>query len=127
MRTQTITIRLPIHEVSVVRHRAADVGLTKSAFAANLGIRGLAGESAAQLPKLIDRLEGYVGARERIANGNVSADHRADLQSLDPRLQAFMIEVLLLLRYLTKNDLRLGGEIGRKLQKAVGDVRVEGT
>jgi hypothetical protein len=38
-----------------------------------------------------------------------------------------MIEVLLLLRYLVKDDLRVKGEVGRKIQKAVGDVRVEGT
>jgi hypothetical protein len=38
-----------------------------------------------------------------------------------------MIETLLLLRFLVKDDLRLKGEIGRKLQKVVGDVRVEGT
>jgi hypothetical protein len=35
--------------------------------------------------------------------------------------------VLLLLRYFARNDLKLKGEIGRKIQKSVGDVRVEGT
>lgn len=47
--------------------------------------------------------------------------------ALHPELRAFMIEVLLLLRYLAKDDLRVKGEIGRKVQRAVGDVRVEGT
>jgi len=66
-----------------------------------------------QLSERVNRLE---AVRAQPAVGMVNGD-----------LRAFMIEVLVLLRYLTKHDLALGAEIGRKLQKTVGSVRVEGT
>ena len=53
--------------------------------------------------------------------------HVAMAQQNNAELRAFMIEVLLLLRHFAHDDLKVKGEIGRKLQKAVGDIRVEGT
>ena len=127
MRTQTVTIRLALHECSLIRRRAADIGLTKSAFAANLVLRGLNSESADRLPTLLDQLDDKL---ERLEKGltesrNGSKQAAGDVVQLQD--QAFMIEVLLLLRYLVRDDLKVKGEIGRKIQKAVGDVRVEGT
>jgi hypothetical protein len=104
----------------------ADAPLTWG-FAANLVLRGLPGESAARLPALIDHLEACVDKAEGIRKGTGPADPATGGEKLDPRLRAFMIEVLLLLRYLVKDDLWVKGEVGRKIQKAVGDIRVEGT
>ena len=127
MRTQTVTIRLALHECAVIRRRAADVGLTKSAFAANLVLRGLNSESADRLPTLLDQLDDKLDRLEKglIEVRNSGKPGAGDVAQL--QLHAFMIEALLILRYLVKSDLKFGGEIGRKLQKAVGDFRVEGT
>ena len=57
MRSELIGVRLPLHSASVIRRRAADIGLTKSAFAANLVLRGLNSESADRLPTLLDQLD----------------------------------------------------------------------
>ena len=127
MRTQTMTVRVPIYEMGVIRQRAAEIGLTKSAFAGNLVKRGLEIESFEKLETLIGKLDAVLGElaleRERTSAKTSGPGSRP----LDPRLHAFMIEVLLLLRFLAKDDLRVKGEIGRKIQKAVGDARVEGT
>ena len=127
MRSELIGIRLPLHNAAVIRRRAADVGLTKSAFAANLVLRGLNSESADRLPTLLDQLDDKLGRLEKglievRSGGKPGAGDVGQLQ-----LHAFMIEALLILRYLVRSDLKFGGEIGRKLQKVVGDVRVVGT
>ena len=129
MRTQVISARLPLHEAALVRRQAAEIGLTKSEHAANLILRGLAAEARAVLPVTIERLEGVVESLTKIGNAPQSQNGSDELKSihgLHPELRAFMIEVLMVQRYLIKNDLRFHGEIGRKLQKVVGDVRVEG-
>ena len=127
MRSELIGVRLPLHSASVIRRRAADIGLTKSAFAANLVLRGLNSESADRLPTLLDQLDDKLGRLEKgLADAqNVSKQTANDIVQLQN--QAFMIEVLLLLRYMVRDDLKVKGEIGRKIQRAVGDVRVEGT
>lgn len=127
MRSELIGIRLPLHNAAVIRRRAADVGLTKSAFAANLVLHGLNNDSADRLPVLLDQLDDKLGRLEKglIEARNGGKHGAGDVAQL--QLHAFMIEALLILRYLVKSDLKFGGEIGRKLQKAVGDVRVEGT
>ena len=129
MRTQVISARLPLHEAALVRRQAAELGLTKSEHAANLILRGLAAEARAVLPVTIERLESVVESLTKIGNAPQSHNGSSDLKpihELHPELRAFMIEVLMVQRYLIKNDLRFHGEIGRKLQKVVGDVRVEG-
>ena len=129
MRTQVISARLPLHEAAVIRRQAAEIGLTKSEHAANLILRGLAAEARAVLPVTIARLEAVVqsllevGKTPQLQNGSCALK---PIHGLHPELRAFMIEVLLVQRYLIKNDLRFHGEIGRKLQKVVGDVRVKG-
>jgi hypothetical protein len=98
--------------------------------AANLLMRGLHVEAQERFPVALERLEAAVEALTKVGKEAIAlngSDRSRALNGLPSELRAFMIEVLLLLRYLTKNDLRLGGEIGRKLQKAVGEVRVEGT
>lgn len=113
-----------------MRRQAAERGITKSAHAANLALRGLNAETNAQLPGTLQRLEAMV---ESLAKGSKDAPgvngsgQMGRSGALHPELRAFMIEVLVLLRYLTKHDLALGAEIGRKLQRTVGEVRVEGT
>lgn len=126
MRTQTVTIRLALHECALIRRRAADIGLTKSAFAANLVLRGLNNDSADRLPTLLDQLDDKLGRLEKTLNESRTGSKQASNDVVQLQQQAFMIETLLILRYLVKNDLKLGGEIGRKLQKAVGEVRVVG-
>ena len=127
MRSELIGIRLPLHSASVIRRRAADIGLTKSAFAANLVLRGLNSESADRLPTLLDQLDDKLGLLEKSLTESRNGSKQAYNDIIHPQNQAFMIEVLLLLRYLVRDDLKVKGEIGRKIQKAVGDVRVEGT
>jgi hypothetical protein len=126
MRTQTVTIRLALHECALIRRRAADIGLTKSAFAANLVLRGLNSDSADRLPTLLDQLDDKLGRLEKTLNESRNGTQQAPSDVVQLQQQAFMIETLLILRYLVKNDLKLGGEIGRKLQKTVGDIRVAG-
>ena len=126
MRTQTVTIRLALHECALIRRRAADIGLTKSAFAANLVLRGLNSDSADRLPTLLDQLDDKLQLLEKTLNESRTGSKQASNDVVQLQQQAFMIETLLILRYLVKNDLKLGGEIGRKLQKAVGEVRVVG-
>jgi hypothetical protein len=127
MRSELIGIRLPLHNAAVIRRRAADIGLTKSAFAANLVLRGLELESADQLPALLgilddklERLESYL--KECRNASRPEADDIAQLQN-----PAFIIEVLLLLRYPVREDLKVKGKIGQKIREAVGDVCVEAT
>jgi hypothetical protein len=127
MRSELIGIRLPLHNAAVIRRRAADVGLTKSAFAANLVLRGLNSESADRLPTLLDRLDDTLERLEAHLDGSRNDSAHAPVEVVQLQNQAFMIEVLLLLRYIVRDDLKVKGEIGRKIQKAVGDVRVEGT
>ena len=129
MRTQVISARLPLHEAALVRRQAAEIGLTKSEHAANLILRGLAAEARAVLPVTIERLEAAVGSLTKQSDMSSSQNGSGDLRAihgLHPELRAFMIEVLMVQRYLIKNDLRFHGEIGRKLQRVVGDIRVEG-
>ena len=129
MRTQVISARLPLHEAALVRRQAAELGLTKSEHAANLILRGLAAEARAVLPVTIERLEAVVENLTNLGNNPQSHNGSGDLKpihGLHPELRAFMIEVLMVQRYLIKSDLRFHGEIGRKLQKVVGDIRVEG-
>lgn len=127
MRSELIGIRLPLHNAAVIRRRAADVGLTKSAFAANLVLRGLNSESVDRLPTLLDRLDDTLERLEAHLDGSRNGSAHAPVEVVQLQNQAFMIEVLLLLRYIVRDDLKVKGEIGRKIQKAVGDVRVEGT
>ena len=111
----------------MIRRRAADIGLTKSAFAANLVLRGLNSDSADRLPTLLDQLDDKLERLEKALNESRNGSKQASNDVVQLQNQAFMIEVLLLLRYLVRDDLKVKGEIGRKIQKAVGDVRVEGT
>lgn len=130
MRTELIGVKLPLHDAVLVRRAAADVGLSKSAFAANLIVRGLEARSADQLPALLDQFRDLVIDFKEVTNRINRLDAaRSPVpgKTNNDELRAFMIEALLLLRYLVKDDLRVKGEVGRKLQKAVGDIRVEGT
>jgi Mg2+ and Co2+ transporter CorA len=126
MRSELIGIRLPLHNAAVIRRRAADVGLTKSAFAANLVLHGLNNDSADRLPGLLDQLDDKLQRLEKTLNESRTGSKQTSNDVVQLQQQAFMIETLLILRYLVKNDLKLGGEIGRKLQKTVGDIRVAG-
>ena len=127
MRTELIGVKLPLHSAMLVRRGAADIGLTKSSYAANLIMRGLGNESADRVPALLGKLEELLARIETHLNSNSGNSKQAYNDIVHPQNQAFMIEVLLLLRYLVRDDLKVKGEIGRKIQKAVGDVRVEGT
>lgn len=129
MRTELIGVRLPLHEAAMVRRQAAAIGLTKSAHATNLVICGLAAEARAVLPVTIERLEAIVERLTKQSDTSLSQNGSGDLKpihGLHPELRAFMIEMLMVQRYLIRDDLRFHGEIGRKLQKVVGDIRVEG-
>jgi hypothetical protein len=127
MRSELIGIRLPIYSASVIRRRAADIGLTKSAFAANLVMRGLENESTSRLPALLDQLDDKLLRLEKALNESRNGLQHAAGDVVQLQHKAFMIEVLLLLRHFAHDDLKVKGEIGRKIQKAVGDIRVEGT
>ena len=127
MRTELIGVKLPLHSAMLVRRGAADIGLTKSSYAANLIMRGLGNESADRVPALLGKLEELLARIETHLSSNSGNSKPASNDIVHPQNQAFMIEVLLLLRYLVRDDLKVKGEIGRKIQKAVGDVRVEGT
>ena len=114
----------------MVRRWAADIGLTKSAYGANLISRGLEAVAIDRAPALIDKLRVEMDRLGQVTNDFMAAAESAKSSGsndADLQLLAFMIEVLLILRYLVKDDLRLAGEISRKLQRAVGDVRVQGT
>lgn len=130
MRTEVLSLKLPVHEATLVRRQAAELGLSKSSYGANLVSRALEAEALDRLPALMEQL-GQVVRRFNELSERVdrleTVRTTADAQGNNAELRAFMIEVLLLLRYLSKDDLRIKGEIGRRLQKAVGDVRVEGT
>ena len=126
----TAGIKLPIYEAMLVRRGAADIGLTKSAYGANLISRGLEAVAIDRAPALIDKLRVEMDRLGQVTNDFMAAAESAKSSGsndADLQLLAFMIEVLLILRYLVKDDLRLAGEISRKLQRAVGDVRVQGT
>lgn len=127
MRTELIGVKLPLHSAMLVRRGAADIGLTKSSYAANLIMRGLETESTDRLPTLLGKLDDMLARIEVHLSSNTGSSKQAPNDVVELRNQAFMIEVLLLLRYLVRDDLKVKGEIGRKIQKAVGDVRVEGT
>ena len=127
MRTQPVTIRLDFYQCALIRRRAADIGLTKSAYAANLVLRGLENESTARLPAVLDLLDDKLQRLDKVLNERSNTSRQGTSDVVQLQHQAFMIEVLILLRYLVRDDLKVKGEIGRKIQKAVGDVRVEGT
>ena len=127
MRTELIGVKLPLHSAMLVRRGAADIGLTKSSYAANLIMRGLETESTDRLPTLLGKLDDMLARIETHLRSNTGNAKQTPNDVVELRNQAFMIEVLLLLRYLVRDDLKVKGEIGRKIQKAVGDVRVEGT
>ena len=127
MRTELIGVKLPLHSAMLVRRGAADIGLTKSSYAANLIMRGLGNESADRVPALLGKLEELLARIETHLSSSSGNSKPASNDIVHPQNQAFMIEVLLLLRYLVRDDLKVKGEIGRKIQKAVGDVRAEGT
>ena len=130
MRTELLSVKLPLHEAALVRRGAADIGLTKSAYGANLILRGLDAEATVRGPALISDLHAGLDRLEQTINSLsvLSAVAKPTMANTNnAELRAFMIEVLLLLRYVTRDDLKVKGEIGRKIQKAVGDIRVEGT
>jgi hypothetical protein len=130
VKTEVLSMKLPLHEATLVRRQAAEHGLSKSSYGANLVMRGLEAESADRLPALIDQLNQIVGQFDQLVQrvNRLEGAHAArPVATNRDEQRAFMIETLLLLRFLVKDDLRLKGEIGRKLQKVVGDVRVEGT
>jgi hypothetical protein len=129
MRTELIGVRLPLHEAAFVRRQAAERGITKSLHAVNLVIRALDDEAHEQLPAVVARLEQI--AEQLTALHQSSNSQHAQAQSnlhngLHLEQRAFMIEVLTLLRYLFKDDLKIKGDVGRRLQNAVGDIRVKG-
>jgi len=130
VKTEVLSPKLPIHEATIVRRQAAELGLTKSSYGVNLILRALQTDSADRLPMLIDQLSQVASHFDQLSE-RISRLEAVRTQPaagiVNGELRAFMIEVLVLLRYLTKHDLALGAEIGRKLQKTVGDVRVEGT
>ena len=130
MQTELIGARLPLHEASMVRRQAAAIGLTKSAHATNLILRGLDADAADRGPTLVDHLDAGLDRLAQVThalNALLATGKPSESHDNNAELPAFMIEVLLLLRYLVRDDLKVKGEIGRKIQKAVGDVRVEGT
>ncbi len=129
MRTEVITTRLPLHEATLIGRQAAERGIAKSQHAANLIVRGLDADARDLLPLAVERLERIAERSDELLR-TLTAHQQRQAQSREAahlELRAFMIEVLLLLRFMVKDDLRVKGEIGRKLQRAVGDVRVEGT
>lgn len=127
MRTEPVTVRLTERELAMIEERAAGCGTTRSAFIADLISRALEAESLDRLPMLSAQLAGLLVQAQKLCQLDEVIQRQAQPPSSDPCLRAFMIETLLILRDFRKNDLRLAGEIGRKLQRAVGDVRVEGT
>lgn len=130
MKTEVLSLKLPIHEATIVRRQAAELGLTKSSYGVNLILRALQTDSADRLPMLIDQLSQVTDRFDQLServNRLEAVRAQPAVGMVNGELRAFMIEVLVLLRYLTKHDLALGAEIGRKLQKTVGNVRVEGT
>jgi hypothetical protein len=90
-------------------------------------MRGLENESTSRLPGLLDQLDDKLLRLEKVLNESRNGLHQAAGDVVQLQHKAFMIEVLLLLRHFAHDDLKVKGEIGRKIQKAVGDVRVEGT
>ena len=129
MRTELIGVRLPLHEAALVRRQAAERGITKSQHAVNLVIRALDGEAHDQLPSVVSRLE-QIAEQLNAMHQSGSSQHAQAQSNLHNGLhleqRAFMIEVLTLLRYLFKDDLKIKGDVGRRLQNAVGDIRVKG-
>jgi hypothetical protein len=130
MRTEVLSIKLPLHEAAMVRRQAANLGLTKSSYGANLLMRGLEAEATVSLPNVFDKMQYVLERMERLMT-KLEGDGLSSKVDYPPRnnpeRRAFMIEVLLLLRHFARDDLKVKGEIGRKIQKAVGDMRVEGT
>jgi hypothetical protein len=128
MRTEVITTRLPLHEATLISRQAAERGIAKSQHAANLIVRGLDADARDLLPLAVERLERIAERSDELLR-TLTAHRQRQLQSREAaqlELRAFMIEVLTLLRYLFKDDLKIKGEVGRRLQKAVGDIRVDG-
>ena len=111
MRTEMMSARLPLHEAASIRRRAADLGLTKSAFAANLVLRGLEAESTDRLPALLDKLDDKLTRLETTLNERRDGSQHVTADVVQLQNHAFMIEVLLLLRYLVRDDLKVKGEI----------------
>jgi predicted YcjX-like family ATPase len=127
MRTEPVTVRLTERELAMIEARAAGCGMTRSAFIANLISRALEAESLDRIPVIVAQLAGLLVQAQKLCELDEVIQRQAQPPSSDPCLRAFMIETLLSLRELRGSDLRLAGEIGRKLQRAVGDVRVPGT
>lgn len=86
----------------LVRSGAADIGLTKSSYAANLVIGGLENESTHRLPALFGKLANMLDRLETHLNSNASNTNQTSNYVVQLQSQAFMIEVLLLLRYLVR-------------------------
>lgn len=127
MRTEPVTVRLTERELAMIEARAAGCGMSRSAFIANLVSRALEAESLDRLPVIVAQLAGLLVQAQKLCELDEVIQRQAQPPSSDPCLRAFMIETLLSLRELRGSDLRLAGEIGRKLQRAVGDIRVPGT
>jgi hypothetical protein len=128
MRTQIVCARLPFHEACVIRRQAGERGITKSAHAANLLLRALNTQAKEELPNVVDQLHQAIDRLEQIMNGpNGEGLRVAMTQQNNAELRAFMIETLVLLRNFRRDDAQLALQIGRKLQRAVGDARVAGT
>lgn len=128
MRTQIVCARLPFHEACVIRRQAGERGITKSAHAANLLLRALNTQAREALPNVVAQLHQAIDRVEQLIHGpNGEGLHVAVTQQNNAELRAFMIETLVLLRHFRRDDAQLALQICRKLQRAVGDVRVEGT
>jgi hypothetical protein len=66
VKTEVLSMKLPLHEATLVRRQAVAHGLSKSSYGANLVMRGLEAESADRLPALIDQLNQIIGQFDQL-------------------------------------------------------------
>lgn len=93
-------------------------------------LRALNTQAQQEMPNVVEQLHQALDRLEQMMNeltGGGSPMRVAMTQQNNAEMRAFMIEVLLSLRHFARDDLKVKGEMGRKIQKAVGDIRVEGT
>lgn len=135
--TQKVGITLDRQTVWWIDKEAAAAGMTRTAFAAGLLLRGKMLTEQDRPLAVLERFEGIVARLEAVGGVRVSdtADKGEEVSFAresspgpvsDEELRAFMIEVLVILRDVTKDRLDLRRTVGHKLESVVGSVRVEG-
>lgn len=124
-KTSRITVSIDNTLLYHLNKKAAELDVSISALTAAYAEKGLYDESTArfneQLEELLKRLD-QIYPSDSIGSKFTKADSGSPALPLE--LQAFMMEVLLYLKALTKNDVGTRGDIAAEVRKRFGDHRM---